>query len=156
MKNARLLLAVLGFFGLCTGLSAAVAIFTLDELAAESHHVFVAEVNSVANPNWRDQNGSEVLLADATVVQSLKGQTDSRVVIAYKAGVDDQEQMQPKQRYVVFGFGSNAALLMGHQVLALSIQGDDVLTATIKGEPKTQSLKSFKQRISAALLRGVK
>lgn len=135
----------------CLSAHAAVALFTLDELTSQSRFVFVGEVIAVLDPKWKDEQGNDVLLADVNVVHSLKGRTGERVVVAYKARVDDQEQLQARHRYVLFAFGPSPALLMGHQVRAFTVQGDEVLSSTIKGQPERQSLKALEQNIARAV-----
>lgn len=127
---------------------ATTAIFTLDELVQRSRYVFVADVVDVGHPMWKDEQGSEVLLASATVTRALKGDVGNRVTIAYKVNVDDQPQMRRGDRYLIFSVGAAAPLLHGHQVRALPIQGQEVATFLIKGEPEKQSLPSIEERIA--------
>jgi hypothetical protein len=128
--------------------TAATALFTLDELVQHSRYVFVAEVIDVAQPKWKDDQGSDIMLASATVTRALKGDAGSRVTIAYKANVDDQPQMKRGDRYLIFSVGGGAPLLHGHQVRALPLQGQEVSTFLIKGEPEKQSLASVEDRIA--------
>jgi len=145
LKKAALLIAMMS----CALLAAAAtALFTLDELVQRSRYVFVADVTDVAQPKWKDEQGSDVMLALATVTRALKGDVGNRVMIAYKANVDDQPQMQRGDRYLVFSVGAAAPLLHGHQVRALPIQGQEVSTFLIKGEPDKQSLPSIEERIA--------
>lgn len=143
--KAALLLAMAGCALLAT---AASALFTLDELVQRSRYVFVAEVFDVAHPGWKDEQGSDVLLASATVARALKGDVGAQVIIAYKAKVDDQPQMQRGDRYLIFSVGSAAPLLQGHQIRALPVQGQEVSTFLIKGEREKQSLPTIEDRIA--------
>ena len=127
---------------------AASALFTLDELVQRSRYVFVADVIDVAQPKWKDEQGSDVLLASAAVTRVLKGDVGTRVMIAYKANVDDQPQMRRGDRYLVFSVGTATPLLHGHQVRALPIDGQEVSTFLIRGEPEKQSLLSMEERIA--------
>jgi hypothetical protein len=155
MRNILQLVAAVTLWTWCSLVSGAIAVFTLDELTARSRYVFVAEVDRIASPNWKDEQGNEIVLAEVTVVHAMKGQIGPRAVIAFKANVADQEQMQSRQRYVIFSFGSNSALLMGHQLRAFPVDGDEVSSATLKGEPTKQPLGPFEQRVER-LVNGMK
>jgi hypothetical protein len=144
LLRATLLFALAGWAVVAT---AASALFTLEEIVQRSRYVFVAEVNDVAQPNWKDEQGSEIMLASVTVTRVLKGDTGNRVVIAYKANVDDQPQMRRGERYLIFSVGPATPLLHGHQVRALPVRGQEVSTFLIKGEPERQPLVSVEDRI---------
>lgn len=133
IRRTTLALAMLLLCGLA---SAQLALFTLDELVKDSKSIFVADVDWVSDPSWRDENGSRILLADAVVVRRLRAAPEHRVTIAFKEGVADQPQFKAGHRFVIFTFGRVAAILMAHQLLALPVDGSLVDTSALRHEPE--------------------
>jgi len=131
--------------------NAAVALFSLDELARRASIVAEVEVLRVLEPQWKDLNGSDVVLADLRVVNRLKGEVGRRMVVALKPQVEDQPKMQAQKRYVLFSNSDSSAFSMGHAIRAFPIVDDMVISETIQGEPPRQPLAAFLEKIDRAV-----
>lgn len=125
----------------------------LRELVSKAHSIAIVQVTEVDDSKWKDEQDSRVTLAYGTVTSRLKGRSNSSVVLAYKAGADDQPQIESGQRLVVFGFGPDEALLMAHQIRAFHFVGSEVTTEVISNEPGRQSLSVFLKRIRKMIAR---
>jgi hypothetical protein len=130
---------------------AGVALFNLDELAKRATMVAEVEVLRVLEPQWKDANGSEVILAELRVLNRVKGEVGTRLVVALKPQVEDQPKMRTQERYVVFINGDSSAFFMGHAIRAFPIVDGMVISETIQGEPPRQPRAMFLEKLSRAL-----
>ncbi len=133
--------------------AAAIAMLSLNELTQLSRSIRVIEVSKVTAPKWTEESGSNVVLAYAKVIDNLKGRANSNVVVALSERMSDQPKIMEGERLVIFGFGPDEALLFGHQVRALNVQRDEVVTGALVDEPKKQPLKVFVDRVRAIISR---
>src|SRR4051812_38260488 len=92
--------------------NAAVALFSLDELGMRATLIAEVEVVRVLQPQWKDANGSEVVLAELRVHNHLKGDAGKQLVVALKPEVDDQPKMRAHERFVIFINGDGSAFFM--------------------------------------------
>src|SRR5689334_2682590 len=142
MKTISLQVATF-LFGL-VGLpaSAQLAVATVNELAQDASGIYLINVEQVADPKWTDETGQRVLVANSTIERAIKGRKRMDLAVAFQPNVSDRAKFAAGGRYLVFVYGAESALVVAQQTAALPIQGVEVDTSALRGEPKSQPLSS--------------
>jgi hypothetical protein len=124
------------------------ALFTVAELAEKADTICLCRALAIETHGWRDEHGRDIQLAIMGVVTPIKRAESSKIAIAFKPGVSEQTKFVSERRYIIFALENHGGLMLGHQLVALPIDGDIVSMTGLRSEPERQSVADLVRRLN--------